>query len=224
VTLELRAGEIVGLAGVAGSGQNTLLDVLAGLQRPDAGELAVAGGSGTSAADLRARGVAWIPENRGEALVAGWSVGDNLRLYDIAVGARRESIDAAALLRAYDVRPGDPEGVAGSLSGGNQQKLLVARELDRVHGEGAAPRVVLAYGPAQGLDLRASQAIRERLVSAAEAGSAVLVASHDLDELVAVADRIVVMFGGRIVDDIPVAEATTERLGAAMAGLERTTA
>ena len=126
----------------------------------------------------------------------------------------RERLDAAATLREFDVRPATPTLAAGGLSGGNQQKLLVSREL----GTGS-PRVVLAYGPTQGLDLRAAQAIRERIVAAAEAGAAVLVASHDLEELIHIADRIVVMFSGRIAAEWPIAEVTTDNVGAAMAGL-----
>ncbi|MFB2579880.1 ABC transporter ATP-binding protein [Herbiconiux sp. P15] len=225
VDLAVRAGEIVGIAGVAGSGQNLLLDVLGGFVKPHAGSVSLAGAAhGASASVLRGAGLAWIPEERTEAVVPTMTLAENLEVYSTAVGAHRArgaggpkgaAAAVAERLRAFDVRPARPELVASGLSGGNQQKLLAAREL----GGDAVPSAVLAYGPTQGLDLRAAQAIRERLVGLAAAGSAVLVASHDLDEVLGVADRVLVMFGGRVVADLPIAEATTERLGRAMAGL-----
>ncbi len=226
VSLELRAGEIVGIAGVAGSGQNTLIDVLAGLRAPTSGSLVFAGRTAPSAVELLRGGVAWIPEERSDALVPALSLGDTLGLYDAARGAGTDRrtrgtarASAGERLTAFDVRPAVATLAAGGLSGGNQQKLLAARELGHVW-PGGAPRVVLAYGPTQGLDLRAAQAIRDRLVQAAEAGAAVAVASHDLDEIRGLADRIVVVFDGRIVADLPAQVATTARIGAAMAGID----
>jgi general nucleoside transport system ATP-binding protein len=228
VSLTVRAREIVGVAGVAGSGQDVLLDVLAGLRAPAAGTVRIAEVVAPEAAQLRAAGVAWVPEERSDALVPALSLADTLDVYDVARGAaapRRERTAtrarAAERLQDFDVRPPVPSLAAGGLSGGNQQKLLIARELGRVWPgtPSGAPRLVLAYGPSQGLDLRAAQAVRERLVATAEAGAAVVVASHDLEEIRAVADRIVVLYSGRIVADLPAAEATTARVGAAMAGL-----
>lgn len=224
VTLALHAGEIVGVAGVAGSGQNTLLDVLAGMRSPASGTITFDGRTAPTAADLLRGGVAWIPEERSDALVPTMTLGDTLALYSAARGERRRTgdTDAAAQLRAFDVRPPTPALAAGGLSGGNQQKLLVSRELGRTWPgtPTGAPRVVLAYGPTQGLDLRAAQAIRERLVAAAESGAAVLVASHDLEEIRDLADRVVVLFSGRVVADLAAVEATTSRVGAAMAGID----
>ncbi|WP_291053170.1 ATP-binding cassette domain-containing protein [Herbiconiux sp.] len=220
VDLAVRSGEIVGIAGVAGSGQNLLLDVLGGFVKPDAGTVTLTGApAAASAVALQRAGLAWIPEERSEAVVPTMSLGENLGLYATAVGAGRRAgagaPDAPTRLLDFDVRPARPDLVASGLSGGNQQKLLAAREL----GASPTPTAVLAYGPTQGLDLRASQAIRERLIDLAAAGAAVLVASHDLDEVLGVADRVLVMFGGRVVADLPIAEASTERLGRAMAGL-----
>ena len=185
-----------------------------------------AGRTAPSAVELLRGGVAWIPEERSDALVPALSLGDTLGLYDAARGAgpdRRTRGTARASagerLTAFDVRPAVATLAAGGLSGGNQQKLLVARELGHSW-PGGAPRVVLAYGPTQGLDLRAAQAIRDRLIQAAEAGAAVAVASHDLDEIRGLADRIVVVFDGRIVADLPAQAATTARIGAAMAGID----
>jgi general nucleoside transport system ATP-binding protein len=225
VTLAVRAGEVVGVAGVAGSGQNALIDVVAGFERPVSGTVRVGGVSGGARGMLGA-GVAWMPEERAEALAPNLAAGENLGVYAHATGARRPRESRAARrerqtaeMRAFDVRPAQPGLAAGGLSGGNQQKLLVARELGPGGAGDGAPAAILAYGPTQGLDLRASQAIRERLVAAAERGAAVLVASHDLEEILAVADRVVVMFAGRVVADLPVVAASTEVLGAAMAGI-----
>ncbi|TAJ49758.1 MAG: ATP-binding cassette domain-containing protein [Herbiconiux sp.] len=219
VDLEVRSGEILGIAGVAGSGQNLLLDVLGGFVEPEQGTVTLDGGApGASAVALLNAGLAWIPEERSEALVPGLSLRDNLNLYSTAVGAvstERTLPHITADLQAFDVRPARPELAAAGLSGGNQQKLLAARELGAL----PEPRAVLAYGPTQGLDQRAAQAIRGRLIDQAAAGAAVVVASHDLEEVLAVADRIVVMFGGRVVADLPAADATTDRIGRAMAGL-----
>ncbi len=230
VDLTVRSGEIVGIAGVAGSGQNLLLDVLGGFVKPDAGTVRLSGAPvGASAVELQRAGLAWIPEERSEAVVPTMSLGQNLDLYAAGIGAPRAGgatpgqrsrrapaeAEAHARLLEFDVRPARPDLVASGLSGGNQQKLLAAREL----GATTTPTAVIAYGPTQGLDLRASQAIRERLIGLAADGAAVLVASHDLDEVLAVADRIVVMFSGRVIADLPVGEASTERLGRAMAGL-----
>ncbi len=223
VSFAVRSGEIVGIAGVAGSGQNLLLDVLGGFVRPESGRVELDGAELASAAAFQRAGLAWIPEERTEAVVPTMSLAENLTVYRNAVGAagggphaaRTGRDEVAERLRAFDVRPVRPELPAAGLSGGNQQKLLAAREL----ADASAPRVVLAYGPTQGLDLRAARAIRERLTGLAAGGAAVVVASHDLEEVLDVADRVLVMFGGRIVADLPVAAATTDRLGRAMAGL-----
>lgn len=237
VSLTVHSGEVVGVAGVAGSGQNLLVDVIVGLADATAGTITLGGDRLARPVDLLSRGVAWIPENRADGIVPGMTVGANLGVYAAAtdaaargrVAARFPSRGAAAvttrtaLLNAFDVRPPLPGLGAALLSGGNQQKLLVARELDAAWADGATPTLVVAHGPTQGLDLRAAQAIRDRLVTAAERGAAVMVASHDLDELLGVCDRILVMVGGRIADDIPAEVATPERIGRAMAGIARTT-
>lgn len=235
VSLEVRRGEIVGVAGVAGSGQNLLAEVAVGIAPTQAGEVVRAGSTASDASGALAAGVAWIPDHRADAVVPGMSVGENLTVYAASVdpaprqrvrtrfsGRRAQAVAAqAAVLTEYDVRPHDPTLAAGNLSGGNQQKLLVARELDAAWTAESPASLVVANGPTQGMDLRASQAIRARLVTAAERGAGVLVASHDLDELLDIADRIVVLVGGRIADDIPADEATAARIGRAMSGLAR---
>ncbi|MCS5720734.1 ATP-binding cassette domain-containing protein [Herbiconiux sp. CPCC 203407] len=226
VDITVRSGEIVGIAGVAGSGQNLLLDVLGGFVQPSAGTVALAGtaaGASASASVFQRAGLAWIPEERSEAVVPTMTLAENLTVYSTAIGSssrvgRPTASKVGARLQAFDVRPPRPDLLASGLSGGNQQKLLAAREL----GSAETPRAVLAYGPAQGLDLRAAQAIRERLAALAAEGAAVVVASHDLDEVLGVADRVLVMFAGRVVADLLIAQATTERIGRAMAGLTGT--
>jgi len=233
VSLTVGAGEVVGVAGVAGSGQNLLVDLIVGLARPRGGSITHRDASGVDAVELLANGVAWIPENRGEAILPSMSIGSNLAIYsasrDAATRARvgaslpaRGASAAAArtrLLERFDVRPPLPVLGATLLSGGNQQKLLAARELEGAWGADGSPTLIVAHGPTQGLDLRASKAIRDGLVTAAEGGAGVLLVSHDLDELLETCDRIVVLVGGRVSDDIPAAIATPERLGRAMAGI-----
>jgi general nucleoside transport system ATP-binding protein len=225
VSFDVRAGEILGVAGVAGSGQNALLDVLAGLERPASGSVSVADVPLASAVNALHHGVAWLPEERAHALVPALSLRDTLDLYDAARGRRRavsarraDRAAAADRLARFDVRPPLPALAAGGLSGGNQQKLMIARELGRSWPDGR-PQVLLAYGPTQGLDLRAAQAVRERIFDAADAGTAVVVASHDLEEIRALADRILVLYSGRVVADLDAEAASTARVGAAMAGL-----
>jgi general nucleoside transport system ATP-binding protein len=223
IDLEVSGGDIVAVAGVAGSGQRTLAEAVAGLAAPSAGSVTIDGADVTARPARAARlGLAYIPEERSDALLATLNVGDNAALFHLRDPSfrragmrvrRRVREFAIALCQRYDVRPPRPELLAAGLSGGNQQKLLVGRELER------QPAVVVAHGPTQGLDLRAGAAIRAELVAAATAGAAVLVVSADLDEVLALADRIVVMVGGRIVDDFPAADASTQRLGRAMAGL-----
>jgi ABC-type uncharacterized transport system ATPase subunit len=223
IDIEVRGGEIVAIAGVAGSGQWTLAETIAGLIAPESGSVGIDGVDATGRPGRAARsGLAYVPEDRSDGLLPAHKVGDNAALFHLGDAGfhragmrvrRRVREFALGLCRRYDVRPPRPEIPAGGLSGGNQQKLLVGRELER------APAVMVAHGPTQGLDLRAGATVRTELVAAATAGAAVLVVSADLDEVLALADRIVVMVGGRIVDQFPSADASTERLGRAMAGL-----
>jgi ABC-type uncharacterized transport system ATPase subunit len=178
-----------------------------------------------SVATRRARGLAYLPEDRHRhGLVLPASVADNIALGRLGEAQRHGVIDrdaaaalAAKVIAALDVRPHDPETRAGALSGGNQQKLVVGRELDR-----AGLRAVLAVHPTRGVDLSAVARIHDRLRAAAVAGVAVLVITADLDELLALAHRVVVMHRGRIVGSLDGAELAAAdargRLGAWMAG------
>jgi ABC-type uncharacterized transport system ATPase subunit len=225
VSLSVRGGEIVGIAGVAGSGQRMLADTIAGLVQPPVGRVLVDGADVTGAPDRAvAAGVAYVPQDRAEGVVATRSGTENAVLLRALrekrlrtrLGLRNRRAERALaddLYERFDVRPRRPPLRAGALSGGNQQKLLVGRELDR------APGVVVAHGPTQGLDLRAAAAIRDDLVAAAQRGAAVLVLSADLDEVLALSDRIVVLSAGRITDELRAGEdVDATRLGHAMAG------
>jgi simple sugar transport system ATP-binding protein len=224
LSLAVRAGEILGLAGVEGNGQQELVECLAGLRPPVRGEIRI---GGLTMARHRARahtaaGLAHIPADRlRRGLVGGMTTAENLVL-----GRQRERaigngpwLDRAALerhgrplLEAYDVRPADPRRPAGNLSGGNQQKLVAARELTR------GARVVLAAHPTRGVDLGAVAFLHRRLLEERDAGRAVLLVSSELSEVLELADRIVVMYGGRIVLETTPAATDERALGLAMTG------
>ena len=122
---------------------------------------------------------------------------------------------AAALIEAFDVRPPNPQARAGSLSGGNQQKLIVARELSR------GVKLLIASQPTRGIDVGAIELIHRRIIAARSQGIAVLLISSELDEILALSDRVAVMFQGKILDTLPIAQASRERVGALMAGMTR---
>ncbi len=226
--LVVGAGEIVGVAGVEGNGQRELVLALAGLDRPTAGAIELAGVDVTraSVAARRARGLAFIPEDRHRhGLVLDATLADNVALGRTAEVRRFWRIDrrlqaalTSRLIAAADVRPADGTALAGALSGGNQQKLVVARELDR-----PGVRLVLAAQPTRGVDLAAVARIHAALLAAATGGAGVLVVSADLDELLALADRIVVMHRGRPVGEVTgaglAAADVRGRLGAWMVGV-----
>ncbi len=209
VTLSVRAGEIVGVAGVEGNGQRELLQVLSGLEAPDGGE--VQGGP-----------VEVVYEDRhAEGLVLGASVRDNLVLGELArftprsgiVDARRLEAEARARLERAGVVPPDLDAPAAALSGGNQQKLVVARAAARA--ERAA--VFVFAQPTRGVDVGAARAIHEEILRLAEAGKAVVVVSADLGELRTLSDRILVLARGRLVGEFP-PDTPEARLGQAMLG------
>ncbi len=228
VDLELRAGQIVGIAGVAGNGQSELLDLLAGLQAPDAGQLQLADQTFTPAAWLdprraRALGLAHVPEDRQRrGLVLPFEAWESAVLgylgrprYARAGWLRRAAMQAecAALMQDWDLRPPDPRQRCSGFSGGNQQKLVLAREA------AARPAVLLAGQPTRGVDIGAVQHIHARLRALRDAGSALLLVSSDLDEIMALSDRVLVMQGGRIVGELPAGQCTQAALGRLMGGL-----
>ena len=225
VSLAVRAGEIVGVAGIEGNGQTELVEVLTGLRPADAGSVWL-DGRDVTASGARARreaGVSHVPEDRNERglvrpYTAAWNavLGDHHRPpYADRLGfldLRAIDAHAAAIIEDYDVRPRATDVMASSYSGGNAQKLIIARELER------SPRVLVAAQPTRGVDIGAIEFIHRQIVAARDAGLAVLLVSADLNEVMSLADRILVMFEGRIMGELAQADATAEALGLLMAG------
>ena len=223
LSFEVHAGEILGIAGVQGNGQTELCEALMGLRPTLAGSVTLNGRDLTRAtprARLRA-GVAYVPEDRREdGLVGSFSVAENLVLdtYDRAPFASGINLNlpairtnATALIGEFDVRTGSPATPAGTLSGGNQQKVILAREVGREH------KVLIASQPTRGLDVGSIEFVHRRIVQQRDHGVAVIIVSSELDEIYALADRIAVMYEGRITGfrdpSVPAAE-----LGRLMAG------
>jgi simple sugar transport system ATP-binding protein len=226
VSLEVRTGEIVGIAGVDGNGQTELIDALTGLRKPDAGRIEV-GGADVTHASAREHfdvGVGHIPQDRQHrGLVLDFSIAENLALHDYRrppasrlgwLFPRRLVERATRLIKEFDIRGGSSTTPAGSLSGGNQQKVILAREIDR------DPRLLIAAQPTRGLDVGAIEFVHRRLVEERAQGRAVLLISLELDEILSLSDRILVMFEGEIVGEFP-PTATEEELGLAMTGGRR---
>ena len=223
MSLEVRAGEILGVAGVDGNGQTELAEALAGVRPSEEGRVGIDGEDVTKlGAEARQHlGLAYVPEDRGtKGLVQDFALYENnaLKTYDeppfsrwgwIFPRAMRRA--AATALRAYDVRPPDPEARAGSLSGGNQQKAILARELT------GDPGVIIAAQPTRGVDVGAIEFIHGRLLEQRAQGKAILLISLELEEVRSLSDRIVVLYAGRIVGEVG-PEATDEELGLLMAG------
>ncbi len=233
VSFALRAGEICGLAGVAGNGQSELLETLAGMRLPASGAILVDGRAVAPAehdpAAMRRLGVSHVPEDRHRmGLVTRFEACESAILgfhRDPAYGLgawlsrRRIVADLAAKMAAYDIRPPLPRLRTANFSGGNQQKIVLAREMER------EPGIVLAGQPTRGVDIGAIEFIHRRLVALRDAGRAVLVVSVELDEIMALADRILVMCGGRITGErTPPPDAAADEgfvgdLGLLMAGV-----
>ncbi len=228
LNFEVRAGEIVGIAGVSGNGQSELLEVLAGMQRPSTGviefkgeDLAALGGA-TIPAEIRARGIAHVPEDRSKVgLITPFAAYENAILgyhrdRDINRGwrlMRQAVIDRCRrFIQEFDVRPTDPMLRSGLFSGGNQQKLVLAREIDR------DPDLLLVGQPTRGVDIGAIEFIHRRLVALRDAGKAIILVSVELDEILALSDRIIVMACGRITGEMPRAGADIREIGLMMAG------
>ena len=223
LSLTVRAGEIVGLAGVDGNGQSELVEVLSGLRRPSAGAVRIAGSDATGAGvkEILDLGVGHIPEDRQRrGLVLDFSLAENLALHDYEkppnarygwLFPRTLVARAHGLLERFDVRGGTAETPASALSGGNQQKVVLAREISR------EPQVLLAVQPTRGLDVGAIEFVHRQLVNARDAGEAVLLVSLELDEILSLSDRILAIYEGRIVAEYG-PDVTPEELGIAMTG------
>jgi simple sugar transport system ATP-binding protein len=224
VSLGVRAGEVLGVAGVEGNGQRALVHAILGLEPLVAGRILLLGRdlAPLGTAERRGLGLGCVPEDRlGEGLVPELRLDENLVLgaqRDPALGRgpwldpARLRAHAMALLERYDVRPARPELAAAALSGGNQQKLVMARELSR------DPQLLVLAQPTRGVDVGGIEFIHARILEARDAGRAVLLVSADLNEVLALADRIAVLFEGRIVGTLPVEQADALRLGLLMTG------
>ncbi len=229
VSFEVRAGEVLGVAGVQGNGQTELVEAVTGLRAPLAGRLRIRGQDTTHASPRRIieLGVAHVPEDRQrDGLVLPYPVAANLVLstyylppFAKGVVLQEAAINAAAAERVkrFDVRTPGIETLVGSLSGGNQQKVIVAREFSR------PIRLLVASQPTRGLDVGSIEYIHRRIIEGREADTGVLLISPELDEIMALSDRIAVMYRGRIVAIVDADVATKEYLGLLMAGVDPAT-
>ena len=227
IDLSLRSGEIVGVAGVSGNGQSELLDVLSGLLAPTEGELTLGGqrfaaGQWLDPRAARSMGLAHVPEDRhARAMVmdfAAWESAvlgyDGLPEYASGGWMNHAAMHqaTATMMERFDVRPRDPSLRSRSFSGGNQQKLVLAREL------GQLPRVLLVGQPTRGVDIGAIEFIYAQLRAMRDAGCAVLVVSSELDEILALSNRVIVMNQGRVAGELAIEDCTEARLGLLMVG------
>jgi ABC-type uncharacterized transport system ATPase subunit len=227
VSLSVRAGEIVAVAGVAGNGQRELGEVVAGLRRPGRGRVFINGQDRTGASPLEVirSGVAHIPEDRlGLGVAPDLSAADNLVLksYRDARFGRGVVLDrravvrhARALIDEFEIQIPGPETRVRALSGGNLQRLILAREIS------PRPRAVLAFHPTRGLDIVATAGVHRTLLEQRRAGAAILLISEDLDEVLALSDRIAVMFEGQVIGVVRPEETTAEEIGLLMGGTRR---
>ncbi|MFK7893591.1 MAG: ABC transporter ATP-binding protein [Granulosicoccus sp.] len=230
VSFEVKRGEILGVAGVAGNGQSALLEVLSGITAPTVGHIIINGHETTpqntiGPNGMRALKVQHVPEDRlklglvkafsaAESSVLGYQRLASLNLNGLM---RLDTIRSACkrLMTGFDVRPADPKLKSASFSGGNQQKLILARELEK------SPEVLLVGQPTRGVDIGAIELIHERIVDMRDKGCAILLVSVELDEIMALADRIIVMFEGRIVAEVAGKDADKTTLGLMMANAHK---
>lgn len=225
VSLEVCAGEVLGIAGVQGNGQTELVEAITGLQTLTSGSVRLLDRDITahSPRAITEGGVAYIPEDRkGTGLVLSYSICDNLVLssyynppFTTGLTLNQDAMrsNAEELIKTFDVRTPSAQTSAGSLSGGNQQKIIVAREFSRPN------KLLLAAQPTRGIDVGSIEFIHNSIIAQRDAGVAVLLVSAELDEVLSLADRVAVMYHGKIVATLPAAEATRERVGLLMAGV-----
>jgi general nucleoside transport system ATP-binding protein len=222
VSLDVHAGEIVGVAGVAGNGQRELAEVIAGERPRTAGTITIAGRPqhGTPWEAINA-GLGYVPEDRlGVGVAPGLTIADNLQLksyredgHGPILHSRRAQENATELIKRFDIVARGPKTLARELSGGNVQRLLLARELS------GHARILVAASPTMGLDVAATESVRTLLTESAERGVGVLLISEDLDEILDLADRIAVMYRGRVVGLLDARDADVDRIGLMMSGV-----
>ncbi|QCI64763.1 ABC transporter ATP-binding protein [Phreatobacter stygius] len=228
VGFDVKAGEIVGIAGVSGNGQSELLEIIAGMRRPSSGTIALGGalldcGGRDDPQSLRAQGLRHVPEDRqrrglvkpfdaAESAILGCT--DEQRFgFGPFLNHRAVVADCASKMATFDVRPADPGLTTALFSGGNQQKIVLAREIER------DPVLLLVGQPTRGVDIGAIELIHRRLIALRDEGKAILVVSTELDEVLALADRVLVMSGGRITGERQAASTDERDIGLLMAGI-----
>ena len=224
VSLEIRSGEVLGIAGVSGNGQRELAYGVTGITPPNSGRVAIDGEDLTEMGVLAhiEKGIAYVPQSRlGMGLAPGLTTEDNLALKAYRRAPYSKGIrlvtstfkeKGGELIKRYDVRGVQPGLPIRLLSGGNLQKALVGREIE------LEPKVLILRSPTRGLDVGATEAVRNLVLAESKRGAAVLLISEDLDELLALSDRLLVIYEGQVVGDLETSEATAERLGLLMAG------
>ena len=227
VDLSVHSGEILGVAGVSGNGQLELAEVITGLREVHQGRILLDGQDITALAPAERtdRSLSYIPEERmRDGMIKDFTVAENLILrehykppFSQSGFLNLKAIDQHSdrLIKDYQIKTPSRETIAKSLSGGNIQKVVVARELSR------KPRVIVASQPTRGLDVGAMEYVRERLLEQRKAGTAIMLISEDLDEILALADRIAVLYEGQVMGIVPGDEATPEKLGLLMAGVKK---
>lgn len=225
VDIDVEEGEIVGIAGVSGNGQRELAEAISGIRPPESGSVMIDGHetAGAAPAAVRAAGLAYVPEERmRDGVVPDFSVAENLMLVDSGAPAycrsgflRSRAIrkHCRDLVERFSVKTPGLDTPARNLSGGNIQKLIMARELS------GSPRVLLVAQPTRGIDVGSARYIHERIVEQRDAGTAVLIISEDLDEVMSISDRILVMYEGRIIGSADPRTSTREAIGLMMAGV-----
>ncbi|MBE2240115.1 MAG: ABC transporter ATP-binding protein [Caldilineaceae bacterium] len=226
LSLQVAAGEVLGVAGVDGNGQRELALAITGILRPDSGSITVEGKALTGAMprQIADASVRHIPEDRQQmGLILDFSAADNfvLKQFSRLPFTRRGLLQPATILahaqrliRAFDVRTPSPALPVANLSGGNQQKVVLGREID------SNPRVLVAAQPTRGLDVGATEYVHKALIAQRDAGAAILLISTELEEVLALSDRIVVLYEGRIVGEVPGDRANTQKIGLMMAGVQ----
>ncbi|MEW6403155.1 MAG: ABC transporter ATP-binding protein [Chloroflexota bacterium] len=225
VSLELCSGEILGIAGVSGNGQRELAEAVTGLRKVTSGRVILEGEdvTGFAPGDLTDRMLSYIPEERmRDGMIKNFTVAENMILREHHkppfsrsgfLNLREISNHAGQLIKKFQVKTPSQETLAKNLSGGNIQKVVLAREISR------SPRVILAAQPTRGLDIGATEYVREQLLEQRHQGAAIMLISEDLDEILALSDRIAVIYEGQIMDIVPRENATPEKLGLLMAGV-----
>ena len=230
VSLDVYSGEILGIAGVSGNGQRELAEAITGLRKVTEGKVHLEGEDVTNMlpAELTDRMLSYIPEERmKDGMIKDFTVAENMVLREHQnppyshfgfLNLREISQNSDKLIAKFQVKTPSHETLAKNLSGGNIQKVVIARELSR------NPRVIIAAQPTRGLDIGATEYVRQQLIEQRVEGVAILLISEDLDEILALSDRIAVIYEGQIMDIVPRDEATPEKLGLLMAGVKEVTA